>query len=440
MTRISTAALAFGPFLLAACGGGSDGTAPLPSASPTTSISTPAVLTLAEYQALRLPAIAPSVKDVELARPLAIRLTVPNEITGSGTVFSAALNVARLQVLNAAASGDTAKELAAISPEGSLGATGAVLTLPLRRRLMIQPGVALAANFWAATEQQAARKSVDSWLASDINLEGAAGIPSELFSTSYERRLAIEDRLAVDVKWPAATTTSALFTDESGQRYVVDALRITGLRTTLTTDTYRAEALAVDGWTVLKLTPSAGSLTDFGPDRLAAAIKASTDALLGSVTKSTASDLLLPPQSIGSSSAYSGIGLSGAPSVFSADNANLVAMDNIGGQFAKALSTAMQLDVDRAGLRLDGKAWLGFAFNPKNVHANTGSAGGVVITQVLPSPGIPVVCTVDGCGPQTPCPSDAPSLRSFFLAVLDARGVLQALTWVQTVAKAGDCR
>ena len=450
MTRTFLAAFAFFSFLLAACGGGgSEGTTPLPpastvgtavvpSAGSTMLTATPAVLTLAEYKANRRPvSIAPSAKDVDLARALAIRLTVPTETKGSGTLFSATLDVARLRVIHAAASGDTVKELAALSPDGSLGAPGAVLTSTLQRQLLIRPGTKLTLDFWTATEQPANRSTVDSWSARELELEGNHDIPYALFSSidqAYERRLAVQDRVAVDLPWPAATTARVLFTDESSARYLVDALRINAPIATLTTDAYRAEALAVDGWTVLKVTPGAGTLTDFGPDRLAAALKASTDALHGTLAKPMMGDLLLLPQSVAFGSDRSNVNIPETSLVFSAEKANL-AMDAAGGQFATVMQPSMNFNIDQSGLKLGGAAWLGFAFNPKNIYANTHY--GSYSNGLLPWSDSPFCI---GCAQPPLCPSDSPSLRSFFLALLDVRGVLQALTWVQTVSKAADCR
>lgn len=431
--------------LLAGCGGGgSVGQAPLPTAAPSVSATSPAALTLAEYQASRRPATSPSAQDVEQARALAIRLTVPDEIKGDASVFSVSRDIARLQLLSAAASGDTAKELAVVSPVGALGAAGAVLTLPLHRELFVQPGTKLTASFWAATEQQSARASVDGWLAHETQLSGAVEVPSSLFSGSHERRLAIEDRLNATLGWPAAAATQALFTDEAGQRYLANALRISGPIATMATANYRADALSVGGWTVLKLTPAAGTLAQFGSAQLAAALKASSDALLQAGNEQAVlGEFVLPPLKMGSSSAYGDVNLPGASLVFIVEQANLVALDAVGGQFARALATSVQLDVDQTGLRLDGKAWVGFAFNPKNVYANTGS--GSVLTSGLPGGGPSIyldpiaACFGALCGPP-PCPTDVPALRSFFLALLDSRGVLQALTWVQTVGKVADCR
>jgi len=433
--------------VLVACGGGGGGESPaaLTLATPAVSTTSSAALTLEGYRAVRQPATAPSAQDAEQARALAIRLTVPAQIQGDGIVLSVSRDIARLQLLNAAASGDTAKELAAISPPGALSAAAAVLTLPLHRALFVQPGTKLTPNFWTATEQQSARASVDGWLARETQLGGAAEVPLSLFSGSHERRLAIEDRLAVGLSWPAAAATQALFTDEAGQRYLVSAFRISGLLATLSTATYRADALSVGGWAVLKLTPAAGTLAQFGSAQLAAALKGSSEALLQpSAAQLVVGDLVLPPLTMGSSSALNGVGLAGASLVFNAEQANLVAMDAVGGQFASALSTSMQLDLDQAGLRLDGKAWVGFAFNPQNVYANTGY-GAVTTGGPFPSAGGPFVVTVNTacfegtCGLRA-CPADGPVLRSFFLALLDPRGVLQALTWVQTVGKVADCR
>lgn len=436
-------ALVLLPMVLAACGGGGgSGAGIAPTSSATDSLAARTTLTLAEYQARRQPVATASAEDVRHARELAIQLTVPQQIQGSGFVLGASQEIAWLQLLNAAASGDTATELSTNTPAGALDGAGAVLTLPLQRELMIHPSGRLSPNFWQATEEQANQATVTSWQASEVNLGTSNAMPYLLFSTAYQARLAIRDRLSASLSWSSAVTTKALFTDEAGLSHFVDALRISAPLATMTTADFQAEAATVDGWTVLKLTPVSGRLVDFGSARLAAAIKTSTDTIWNSAATSGVGDLVLPPLHIGDSSTYTNAALSGVTLAFNPTKANLSALDGVGGLFATAVATSLELSVDVHGLKLNGDAWMGFAFNPTNEHAYDGLGSILTNSASYPSVGCFNLSTYDSFTPcvPPPCPANAPRLQSFFLALLDAHGVLQALTWwVPVVPKAADC-
>ncbi|RZJ10348.1 MAG: hypothetical protein EOP39_08920, partial [Rubrivivax sp.] len=104
---------------------------------------------------------------------LAAEAMYPPTVDGVGAssaVHTMATDVARLQLLVAAASGDTARELQPLIAAEALGPVGAVLTRPLRREALVRSGASFTAKFWAATETLAGVASVDAWQAREADL------------------------------------------------------------------------------------------------------------------------------------------------------------------------------------------------------------------------------------------------------------------------------
>jgi hypothetical protein len=444
-------------FLLVACGGGSQVTAPATGAA-SVSAGAPAVVpltvTVPEYLTLRGSSAVAGAEQAPDAAALAAlasanRKLAVNQLSaalaepGSNPASVPPLTYAALRALTAAASGDT---LAQISASGFDVAPSSYIANLQTGRVNSQQwadkGRKFRTGFFAATDALAPSPRLATWAGSETDfatggyatdsllIKGLSNAlvgltPKLLPDPTKNIRLLIANSVSEQASWAAVTPFSGVF-DQSVTRN--DLLQMPMVRVTagvkrFNGSDYTADVVAMpNGLQMMSLRPTAGSLPAYSGRRLEAALSEVLQGLLASGAAASAGEMVLPVMDINLpvNPAWPLL-QAGISQPFDSVNANLRNLDGLGGVYASPFFAGAKLRVTHEGAALSAADVTAFAFSPLNT-SGSGGAGNTNVT-------LPISTTFN----LFTCTWPMPDLRSFFLAIVDSKGWVISLAAIQAV-------
>ena len=435
------AALASMTLGLAGCSGG--------GGSSSSANTTPTLVTLPEYQALRANTVstaASTVPDAATMEALVaannsmaveqLRISLALEAYGysaGNTVAAPPLTYAALRTLGAAASGDSLAEISshfdlAPSPYEAAEQTGRVTSLWWADR-----GRHFRTEFLSATDALGPEPRLAGWSAAETGFaDGSAASDAALaqsfaatgaglslgeFSTPTNIRLLANHTLTSNAAWDTVTPFEGVF-----NRVRLPLLRLTsGVTRYIGTD-YTADLVRSGDLHVMTLRPASAGLANFAASRLALALDEAVRGLLVNPAVPATGEMLLPQADISLVfPSDASMGLFGVSQVYSETLANLKNLDGLGGTYAQTQSAA-KLHIAANGLELQAAHAMAFTFSPRNVNGPTygSSDSSYGVTSTL------------GNIAQT-CVWPTPDLTSFFLVILDTRRQVVSLAAIQSL-------
>lgn len=439
---------------LTACGGGDGPAAPADS--------DPQRSTVSAYTSART-AAAPSQAAAEAQPPASLdaacdpthELAVAALRLQDGqahALIAPPLLAAHLNMLVAAAAGDTLAQLHTQFPEQACLNDGLRQTPLLSRQLWAERGARFQRRFlqqtdWAGAASTLAGPSpwragetgfADLSYASDPAFQQAlspAYAPTLManFVDTRNTRLVIGDALDLGLSWARDQAFDGHFRSDAGLSYRVPLLRITDSVVQHQTADYTANALTdAAGLTLITITPRAGTLQAFAASQLAPALQASIAALTDATPARVQSgELVLPRGELSMSMALDQlVRTRGAGLAYSEIDANLRGLDGLGGTYVQVRPVVSTLQIDTSRLTLHSAYAAAFTFSAKNVHglrdlSGQGLEGSSAVT-------VTFLGSVPQCGPTV-------DLRSFFIAIVDAHQAVMALAAI-TAPEAGASR
>lgn len=445
--RLAYSALIASGTLLVACGG-DDRADEASNATSASALPRPETATLPQYQAWQasttqvaggvvpdaaaLAALVAAQQQRAVAQLLADLASVAN-----GAVVPP-LTDAALRSLGAAASGDS---LAQISAAGfDLAPTpymAALLTSRVASQWWADRGRSFRTDFLAATDAAAAFPRLAAWSAAETGFADAsayadaglgqaldaAGMSLWSFEAGTNIRLLALNTVSAGAAWGPVNPVDGIF-----QRVRLPLLRISsGVRRHAGAD-FTADLLAVGDLRLLQLRPGVGANGGtVSAAWLTAALAQSSQALLGAGSAALpAGELLLPQATLPLPlKVDSALRNAGVQQLFDKVNANLKGLDGVGGTYAQSVSPNATLVLGPDGLALRAAHAMAFTFSPLNINGPGGNFG-LIYTNVDLAPAYS--CFV---GQTLTWPT--PDLRPFYLALLDARGVVVALAAFSTL-------
>ncbi len=448
---------------LAGCGGGGSGSTPAtetPSAgtpvSPSPAASSPegsagtgspaasaSVVTLPSYVALRQ---ASNTAPATPAADVSAGLLAANQhaavehlnqvLPGNDNVAVVPpLTLAVLRSLGAAASGNSLAEIGKLfdlapTPYASLQQTGHVTS-----QWWAERGQRFGTGFLSAidTPKLGSPPATSSFAETGFG-DGTAGSDSAFmqglmaasadlsinaFDTPANIRLLALHSLNAKTAWTAVQPFDGVF-----ERGADDMLRLPMVRVSngvvrhVGTD-FTADLLPAGDYALLTLRPAPGTLDAFASTRLESALAESVQALMSVGATPAAGDMVLPLMNSKLPFRADGpLRLAGVNQVYDEINADLRNLDGVGGTYVQTASPASVLQIAADGLTMHAAQATAFTFSPRNVNGPTYGSGVTNVT--FPS----YFCFGT-------CVWPTPDLRSFFIAVLDARGWVVSLVAIR---------
>jgi hypothetical protein len=433
---------------LSGCGGGdsqpdsSNRTSQVPDVEQSSTVSA-----YTAAQASNAPAISTSSLDEQLipsalgdiTRQLAVE-DMTSQLDAGNVSVAPALTLAHLNLLVAAARGDSLAHLTAAFPQDATTA-GAVSTWlgqsgSVSRQLWAQRGQTFLLSFLdrasfggmtsSANWQGGETGFADASVGNDEAVNRAFSTAnSELmaYSVDHLTHLVVVDAIKPHLSWPVAEVFTGRFLDDNAFSQVLSMVRVTQGVVQYAESGFVADALTLDGVTVMTITPSAGSLKDFlTGQHLDLAIKNSVTALLDSPSSANLPQgrLVLPaasnlriPLNVDALLRKRQV----ADWAYGEVIANFKGLDGVGGTYVKLQSPASHLKINAQGLTMEAASAVQFIFSERNINGSSGDSGsssGVILTVGPRVHGI--TC------------AEPPDLRTKFLAILDSRRILISLT------------
>lgn len=444
--RRGTAALVALLLALAACGDGSsppptvtvdspttstESLPPTVTATPTEPLADPRV-TLAAYSQDRAASV-PEVVAPEVALRAALALALPQlqptSSTMDGPVLYAstgivlpALQAARIDVLRAAAAGDTLAEVTAALPAEASGDVTRALLDGVSRHLWAPASALFNRSFLASIDTGGS--AVEPWRATEV-VDWPAGVTGLAgFGSVTDLKLSADTRLVIGQRFEANAPANGHAVEFEGvgvrspnRWYTAPMVALEGPGGTLRSDDYVATATWVGDHLWVSLRPPGDQPLYYGlpPATLNAALLAVWSAYPAPEGMTSQSAQVWPRVTMtleNRSRLPAGIVLP-----YDKVHANLSGLDG-GGTFLTETIREGSLAIDTAGLRAAGAQAMAFTFSPDNLYGL-----GSVSTNV----------TADWWMPD--CPRAVADWRGAYLALIDRAG---RLLLVASLPDAGD--
>lgn len=368
-------------------------------------------------------------------RELAVQEMGTQSLTENNVTVSPPLALAHLDALRPATAGTTARQLKQAFPADARlnawlhGAAG-----PVARQLWAQRGLRFAVDYLDQTAQSWAG-TPSNWLAGETNFsdQSASADPafnqalhdtSPLFYTadlSSATHLIVQDSLHRQVFWPSATAFNGVFAGALGRQVLTPMVRITQGVVRYEEPDFVTNAVTVNGTTLMTIIPLSYDVRGFAWSKhLDAAIKNSAAAVFGAPSPGLPpGQIVLPSGSLSMPLSDTLLPRRGATMAYDEIDADLRALDNVGGTYARPIPQRGVMDISSSALTLKFASATQFIYSPKNRQNSGGSTSGVFVT-------------VDTFGRPYPC-AGGPDAASMFIVVLDAQQALLSLTAVTQV-------
>lgn len=335
-----------------------------------------------------------AVDSLSRAEPGANALTVPP------LYFGLAFSV------EAAADGDTLRDLRAAFPAVSTEGVRAELQRGLQRKLRAGETTILGTAFFNAVTLSRQPNTL-----ATITL-----LPLDATQLQAEPnlRLSIEDRAAANLPWAVVSSSPATWISPAGGTVAVTVLRISAATYSLAGAGWTGQAMRMpSGQWMAKIEPTA-DITSWGPAELQGALAAATAALAepGIATDRVWELPQMGVQSSGELGDIQGLGLAQ-----DRVNANLRFLDG-GGTYLelKPARPVANMSLAETGLSYAASRQLDFIFSPLNLFG--GGTAGSIFTNV----------TINF----RTCPAATLNLRPFYMAVLQPNGTIALLSRLNT--------
>jgi hypothetical protein len=345
-----------------------------------------------------------------------------------------ALTYSIIRTLGAAATGDSLLQLSRRFELAPSPFVAAQQTNRVTSQIWANRGQRFETNFLAATDLASPVPTLSSWTAAETGFgdgsvigdiaftqsmfSASAALAANMFTPIADVRMVVAHSLRLNAGWGEVKPFDGLYAVNETNLLRMPMFRLTTGVKRYSGNDFTTDMLTSGDYRVMTLKPSSGTLKDFAAARLKSALDDSVIALLGNGVSALAGEMILPNVDL-SLPTYPDSPLvnAGVTQVYDEVNANLKALDGVGGTFVQQQSPSSNLNITATGLGLSAAHAMAFTFSKRNVNGPTSfSAGSVSFTQLLPD-----------------CPNSVPDLRSFFLVILDPRGWVVSLVAVQSL-------
>lgn len=445
--------------LLAGCGGGGSTASSVPiTVVSNSSDPPPDFVTLPQYKALRETVVTvmggevPSASEqtallaanyATVAEQLSPSLSTP----GANAVVVPPLTELLARTLGAAASGETLAQIKSKYDIAPAPYVAALQTHAVTSQLWADQGRRFRTGFLAATDTLGPFARLSGWAGAETGFASGAFATDPAIAASFtalypwltvghlptpskEIRLVAVNQVVARADWATLTPFDGVFDRALNPNDLLSMpmLRVnTGVKRFNGSD-FTADFLPMaNGQHLLSLRPHNGTLASFAAGRLPAALAQAMQGALAVGATPTPGEMVLPQQEIGLIfDAKAPLVAKGVTLPFDEVNANFRNLDGAGGVYAHSVFSTAGLQVGVDGLSMKATDVTAFLFSKKNVFGETfGSAaltvnfgGGNFLTNYVSFK-------------LYTCSWPTPNLRSYYLAVVDAKRWVVSLAAIQ---------